>query len=60
MPACACTTTLKFAVAPLASDDAVHVMIPVPPTAGVMHVHPAGTDIDWNVALAGIAVVNVG
>jgi len=39
--------TLKFAVAPLLRPLAVQVMLPVPFTAGVMHVHPGGTVIDW-------------
>lgn len=37
----------------------VHVIVPVPPTAGVMQVHPAGGEIDWKVVLVGVASVNV-
>jgi hypothetical protein len=39
---------------------AVHVIVPVPPTAGfVPHVHPAGGVIDWKVVLGGVTWVNV-
>src|SRR5437763_738066 len=51
------TTRVKFDVAPLASVGVVQVTTPVPPTAGVMHVQPGGTEIDWNVVLAGIGAM---
>ena len=39
---------------------AVHVIVPVPPTAGfVPHVHPAGGVIDWKVVFGGVTCVNV-
>src|SRR4051794_6692607 len=41
--------------APEAMVDPLQLITPVPPTAGVMHVHPAGgAPSDWNVVLAGI------
>src|ERR1043165_6781517 len=54
-----CTTNGKFTDAPLARPLAVNVMRPVPPIAGVMHVHPGGGVIDWKLQLAGTEVVNV-
>ena len=42
-----CTTGLKVAVAPLASEAMVQVIVPPEPTAGVTHDQPAGTAIDW-------------
>src|SRR5437016_9695247 len=57
VPALQLTTSEKFAVAPLAMVGVVQVTTPVPPTAGVMQVHPAGTEIDWNVALAGMGAM---
>jgi hypothetical protein len=40
--------------APEARVDPLQLMAPVPPTAGVMHVHPAGGVIDWNVVFGGV------
>ena len=57
MPGWTLTTSEKFAVAPAASDGVVQVTTPVPPTAGVMQVQPAGTEMDWNVALAGMGAM---
>jgi hypothetical protein len=37
----------------------VQVIVPVPPTAGVTHVQPAGGIIDWNVVFGGVVCVNV-
>ena len=33
--------------------------VPVPPTAGVVQVHPLGVETDWKVVLAGTASVSV-
>src|SRR5438445_40647 len=47
--------------APEANVVPVQVIVPVPPTAGVMHVQPAGgTPMAWKVSLAGTFMVNVG
>src|SRR3954468_15805072 len=51
------TTSEKFAVAALASVGVVQITTPVPPTAGVMQVQPAGTDIEMKVELAGIGAM---
>src|SRR5437660_10432820 len=60
VPAFTCSTKVKFAVAftprLLAS---VHVMVPVPPTAGVTHDHPAGNAIDWKFVFGGVLWVSV-
>jgi hypothetical protein len=40
------TTTMMSAEAPDATLGSVHVIVPVAPTAGVVHVHPAGAEID--------------
>ena len=40
------TMTVKDALAPLASDAMVQVMVPVPPIAGVVQLNPAGALID--------------
>jgi hypothetical protein len=44
--------------APFAKLAMVHEMFPVPFTAGVVQLHPAGGVIDWNVVFAGTASVN--
>src|SRR6266853_1829647 len=41
-----CTTNGKFTLVPLAIAGLVQMMLPVPPTAGVRQVHPAGGVID--------------
>jgi hypothetical protein len=52
-------TTTMFADAPDATLGSVQVMVPVAPAAGVVQVHPAGGEIDWNVVFVGVASVNV-
>jgi hypothetical protein len=47
-PDATCTTSVNVAVAPLASVVALHVIVPVDPTEGVVHVNPAGVVIDRN------------
>jgi hypothetical protein len=55
------TCSGKLRDAPLATGVADEQLIaPVPPTAGVMQVHPAGGVSDWNVQFAGTFSVNVG
>jgi hypothetical protein len=49
------TITLMFATEPAARLGFVQETLPVPPTAGVVHVQPAGTETAWNVVLAGVA-----
>src|SRR5207302_2271863 len=47
--------------APEASVLPLQEIVPVPPTAGVMHVQPAGgTPMLWNVSFAGTVIENVG
>ena len=40
------TVSVNVAVAPFASDDPVQVIVPFAPTAGVVHMKPAGALID--------------
>ena len=57
-----CSTSEKFAVfAPPTPKVlvSVQVMVPVPPTAGVTQVHPAGVLIDWKFAFGGVVCVKV-
>src|SRR2546423_12577638 len=54
------TTSGKFAVAPTATAAfAVHVTVPVAPTAGVEHVQPTGCTNETNVVFAGRGSENV-
>ena len=53
------TTTRMFADTPDATLGLVHVIVPVAPTAGVVQVHPAGAETDWNVVFVGVASVKV-
>jgi hypothetical protein len=53
------TTTIMSADADAARLGSVHVTLPVAPTAGVVHVQPAGADIEAKVVLAGTASRNV-
>src|SRR5208282_268422 len=52
-------TTTIFAVSPTAKLGSVQVTFPVPPTAGVVQVHPAGASTDWYVVFAGVASVKL-
>jgi hypothetical protein len=54
-----CTTSVKGAGTPAANVAVVQLMVPVPPGAGVLHTHPAGTVRDTYVVLAGTASVKV-
>ena len=47
------TTTMMFADALRARLGLVQVTLPVPPTAGVVQVQPAGAETEANVVLAG-------
>jgi hypothetical protein len=51
------TTTTMLAVAPTARLGSVQLTFPVEPTAGAVHVHPAGARTDWNVVFGGVASV---
>jgi hypothetical protein len=53
------TTRVKLAVAPAANVAIVHVTVPVPPTAGLVHEKdgPAVWVIDTNVVFVGVASV---
>ena len=60
VPAFTCNTNVKLAVAFNARLlPSVQVMEPVPPTAGVMQLQPAGAVMDWKFVLAGVDCVNV-
>lgn len=52
------TTSAKF-TEPVASVATLQVIVPVPPTAGVVQVQPAGEVSDWKVVLVGMALVRV-
>jgi hypothetical protein len=52
------TTTMSAEVPEPRFALSVQVMVPVAPTAGVVHVHPAGASTDWNVVFAGVAWVS--
>jgi hypothetical protein len=49
-----CSTRLKLATALRARLAAVQVMVPAAPTAGVVHVQPAGAVIDWKFVFGGV------
>src|SRR5882757_10885686 len=53
------TVTLIFATEPAGRFGFVQVTAPVPPTAGVVHVHPAGARTDRKVVLAGVVSVKL-
>src|SRR3954454_22267456 len=46
--------------APEASEEPLQLMAPVPPTAGVMHVQPAGGVMAWKVVFGGVVKLYVG
>lgn len=53
-PAFTFTTNVKVAIAPLAKDDMLQAMFPVPPTAGTgEQLHPVGAVSETNVVLVG-------
>jgi hypothetical protein len=53
------TAITMFADDPEARLEMVQLILPVAPTAGVVHVHPAGVEIEANVVLAGTASVKL-
>ena len=59
VPAFTFTTTWKFVRVPGARLAIVHVILPVPPTAGVTHAHPTGVVAETNVVFAGVACVKL-
>jgi hypothetical protein len=52
-----CTTNVNEAVVPTVIEAIEHDTVPVPPTAGVVHVQPVGLASDVNVVPAGIVSV---
>jgi hypothetical protein len=58
VPPLTCTTVVNVALEPAPRLPMLHVTVPVPPTDGVLHVHP-GLVNDWNVVLVGIGSLNV-
>src|ERR1700682_2562317 len=60
VPAFACRTKVKLAVALSARVAMVQVIVPVPPTGGtVPQVQPAGGVMDWKVVLGGVFCVKL-
>lgn len=59
VPGLTLTTRVNAALAPLASDGLLAVTVPVPPTAGVAVVHPAGAVNETNVVFAGTVSFSV-
>src|SRR5579871_329138 len=53
------TTMMMSVEAPEGTLGLVQLMLPVPPTAGVVQAHPAGIEIEENVVLAGTASVKL-
>ncbi len=53
VPAVTCRTSVKLDD-PGAKVELLHVIVPVPPTTGVVHDHPAGVEIDRNVVFGGV------
>src|SRR4051812_28978314 len=60
VPALTFTESGMLTEAPEASVEPLQLMTPVPPTAGVIQVQPAGGVIDWNVVFGGVLMVYVG
>lgn len=60
VPEATFTTITTVPFDPAGALGAVHVIVPVPPTGGVVHVVPVGAEIDWNVVLVGVVSVRVG
>jgi hypothetical protein len=55
VPAVTCRTKVKFAVALRARLlPSVQVIVPAAPTAGVTHVQPAATVMDWKFVFGGV------
>jgi hypothetical protein len=54
------TTKVNVALAPEARLAFEQLICPVPPTAGVVQLHPGGALNDWNVVFAGTAPWSVG
>src|SRR5271165_2192796 len=59
VPAATCNTSCTLTLDPAATLAVVQVIVPVPPTGGVVQVVPGGAEIDWNVVLAGVVSVRV-
>lgn len=53
------STTIMSADVLAAMLGFVQVIVPVAPTAGVVQVHPAGAETDWNVVFVGVTCVKV-
>lgn len=53
------TTTMSAVFPELRFAVSVQVIVPVPPTAGVVQLQPAGADADWNVVFVGVASVKL-
>ena len=59
VPAVTFTITVKLAVTDGARVDMVQVIVPVPPTAGVVHDQPVGGVIETNVVFVGTVSVTL-
>ncbi len=54
VPLAMCRVSVKFTLSPAVKFGLVQVTVPVPPTAGVVQVQPAGESSETNVIPAGI------
>lgn len=52
------TISVKFALPPAGYDARLQLTVPVPPTAGVVHVQPPGAASEAKVVFAGTAMLN--
>jgi hypothetical protein len=52
------TTTMSADVPAGRLELSLQLIVPLAPTAGLVHVHPAGASTDWKVVFAGVASVN--
>ena len=57
-PAFTRTVTVNDPAEPAANVPIVHVMVPVPPTAGLVQSHPSGALTDSNVVFSGVPKVS--
>src|SRR5947209_3594350 len=60
VPAFTCKISVELAVAPKARLGSLQVIVPVPPTGGVVgQVHPAGGVMDWKLVFGGVTWVKL-
>jgi hypothetical protein len=59
VPASTLTAMIKVAGVPTARLEFVQMMLPTPPTGGVVQFQPPGDGMDWKVVLTGMLSVSV-